>query len=184
MQTTHVSLSPLSLSLAITLLLQGVTADTTMAAVSEYSDGQPQAPTGSASSWSPTTEVAWSGTSSYDNPFTVYTSMTNSLGVITGMPSVVTSQPSQPALVTSQPPSATLPYYSGYYYNTSTTAPTTLTTSTVLASASNNDGVFTTASSSGSAIATFAQVTGAAVSNKMAGAGVGLAIAALGFSLL
>lgn len=36
----------------------------------------------------------------YSNPFTIYTSMTNSLGVITGMPAVVTSQPTQAAVAT------------------------------------------------------------------------------------
>lgn len=36
----------------------------------------------------------------YSNPFTIYTTMTNSLGVITGMPAVATSQPSQAAKAT------------------------------------------------------------------------------------
>lgn len=35
----------------------------------------------------------------YSNPFTIYTTMTNSLGVITGMPAVVTAQPSEAAVV-------------------------------------------------------------------------------------
>lgn len=38
----------------------------------------------------------------YTNGFTSYLTETNSLGVVTGMPSVVTSQPSQPAAVTAQ----------------------------------------------------------------------------------
>ncbi|KAF2431086.1 hypothetical protein EJ08DRAFT_649166 [Tothia fuscella] len=42
----------------------------------------------------------------YENPLTEYLTQTNSLGVITGMPTqpaVVTSIPTQPAVVTSQP---------------------------------------------------------------------------------
>ncbi|KIW95267.1 uncharacterized protein Z519_03851 [Cladophialophora bantiana CBS 173.52] len=169
-----------------------------MSAVSQISDGQPQGPvastslpTESSTSWSSsiTEEVSSWPTSSYENPFTIYTSMTNSLGVITGMPSVVTSQPTQPAVITSQPVSPTLPSYSGYYYGngSSTTSaqsissgPTTLVTSTVGESPYN--GVSTT--SSGTSMATFAQVTGAAVTNRVAGACLGLLVAALGFSLL
>ena len=115
----------------------------------------------------------------------MYTSMTNSLGVITGMPEVVTSQPTQPAVVTSQPVSPTLPSYSGYYYNTTSTASklSTMATSTVVASASNNNGVFSTTAGT-SASSAFAQATGAAVSNKVTGVGLGLVVAALGFSLL
>jgi len=175
-------------------LLRSTLADSTMLAISEYPDGQPQAPGGQtsypydpSSSWtssvSVTTSVSWPS-SSYDNPFTIYTSMTNSLGVITGMPAVVTSQPTQPAVVTSQPVSPTLPSYSGYYYNTTSTTSglSTLSTSTVPVSASNN-GVFTTTPSRISS-PTLAQATGAAVSNKVAGAGFGLMVAALGFSFL
>lgn len=43
----------------------------------------------------PSTTPAASSWVPYSNPFTIYTTMTNSLGVITGMPAVVTSQPSQ-----------------------------------------------------------------------------------------
>jgi len=43
------------------------------------------------------------------NPATQYTTQTNSMGVITGMPAVVTSQPIQPGVVTSQPLPASLP---------------------------------------------------------------------------
>ena len=194
MYTTKPSLS--SLTLAITLFLQATVADTTMPVVSEYPDGQPQAPTATASSPSDfssssltasTTAISWPiSSSSYDNPFTIYTTMTNSLGVITGMPSVWTSQPSQPAVVTSQPSSATLPTYSGYYYNTTSSgsAATTMATSAVVASASNNNGVFTTTSSSRTSAPTIATVTGAASSNKIAGAGVGFIIAAFGFCML
>ncbi|MCJ1407042.1 Glycoside hydrolase 18 protein [Ptychographa xylographoides] len=57
-------------------------------AVTEFTDGQPQAPTSSA----------------YTNPFTSYLTETNSEGVVTGMPSVVTSMPTSiPAVVTSMP---------------------------------------------------------------------------------
>lgn len=183
MHTSQMSLS--SLALAVVLLLQTANADTTMPAVSEYYDGQPQAGTWSSdpsSTWeASTTEFSWPS-SSYDNPFTIYTSLTNSLGVITGMPSVWTSQPTQPAVVTSQPVSPTLPTYSGYYYNTTSSAPSTTVGLTTLATS----GTFaaTTTTSSNSPAPTFAQVTGAASSSKMAGAGLGLVVAALGFCLL
>ncbi len=42
--------------------------------------------------------------SSVNNPFTIYLSQTNSLGVVTGMPPLITSEPS---LITSQPAIAT-----------------------------------------------------------------------------
>ncbi|KAL6251017.1 hypothetical protein RBB50_001225 [Rhinocladiella similis] len=171
---------------------QGSEADltSTVFGVSQISDGQVQAPPATAS------------TSSYENPFTIYTTQTNSLGVITGMPSVVTSQPS---VVTSQPVSPTLPSYSGYVYansttsaanssgsETTTTAGGQSTTSTGSGSASGATLVTSTrgasaggaSSASSSASPTFAQATGGAVSNKVAGAGVGLVVMGLGFSLL
>ena len=184
MQTT------ISLSVTLALLLHSMAtlADaSTMTAISQIPDGQPQAP---ATSWpSGSTSQFWSSlpgatvishpSSSYENPFTIYTTETNSLGVITGMPSVVTSQP---AVVTSQPATPTLPHYSGYAYGNSTESstapPTTLATSTVVASASHGEHTSATAS------ATFAQSTGGAVANKVAGAGIGLIVLGLGFSML
>ncbi|KAJ9632853.1 hypothetical protein H2204_007583 [Knufia peltigerae] len=149
----------------------------TVPGVSQISDGQIQA--------TATTM------SSYENPFTMYTTETNSLGVITGMPSVVTSQPS---VVTSQPASPTLPSYSGYVYANSTSASsqTTMTggqNTTLTGSMSATTMATSTASGSGSggassASPTFAQATGGAVSNKVAGAGIGLVVMGLGFSLL
>ena len=185
MYTSQLCLS--TISLAVTLLLQTTHAATTVAAVSEYPDGQPQAPPATVSSAWPTysASIGWPVTSStpYENPFTIYTTMTNSLGVITGMPAVWTSQPSQPAVVTSQPPSATLPYYSGYYYNTTTSASTSTMTGSY--SMSTMTTTTTTGSSSKSAVPTFAQVTGAAVSSrKVAGAGVALVVAAIGFCMV
>lgn len=48
------------------------------------------------SSWTSAQVVSSSASSvPYSNPFTVYTTQTNSAGVITGMPAVVTSQPSE-----------------------------------------------------------------------------------------
>ncbi|EXJ58520.1 hypothetical protein A1O7_05946 [Cladophialophora yegresii CBS 114405] len=188
MHTTQLSLSFLSLALSF-LFQVGTAQDTTLSAVSEYPDGQPQAP--------PTAAVASSSsvpsTSSYENPFTIYTSMTNSLGVITGMPSVVTSQPTQPAVITSQPQSPTLPSYSGYYYNTTSSAsvpvsssPTTLATSmTAVASGTSSSEGSSTGSSSSSSSPAIPQATGgAAALNKITGAGVGLVVAALGFCML
>lgn len=190
----------MSLVMAL-LLLQSTTSNaltsspllSTVNAASQIPDGQVQAPasapTDSTSWWAtlPGKTVISSG--SYENPFTIYTSMTNSLGVITGMPAVVTSQP---AVWTSQPVSPTLPSYSGFAYSNGTTTssssvgvptpttsdmgPSTMATSTVTPT----QGFAATTSGS----ATFAQATGGAISNKLAGAGVGLLVAALGFSLL
>jgi len=44
----------------------------------------------------------------YSNIETLYTTETNSLGVVTGMPDPVTTQPGQPAEVTSQPAAASI----------------------------------------------------------------------------
>nr|POE50154.1 hypothetical protein CFP56_71617 [Quercus suber] len=46
---------------------------------------------------------------SYLNDETTFLTQTNSLGVVTGMPSVITSQPSLPAGVSTQPEVATIP---------------------------------------------------------------------------
>lgn len=185
----HTSIGFGALSLA--LLLVPSTAQSTVSGISQLSDGQVQAPTSSILSPS-TTEtladpVATTTTSeSYENPFTIYTTQTNSLGVITGQPSVVTSQPD---VVTSQPPSATLPSVSGYWYGNSSSIatetsaesnvlPSTLATSTVTGSGSSS------VTGSRSATATFAQATGAAASGKIVGSGLGFVILALGFSML
>jgi hypothetical protein len=197
MHSTQLHLSSLLLSILLLIHSTTITANpapvpqdltSTMTAISQLSDGQVQAPTDSSTDSS---LLASSSTSSYENPFTIYTTQTNSLGVITGMPSVVTSQPSA---VTSQPASPTLPSYSGYVYANSTTitttgssateaqtptstAPrsgTTLATSTVVASGSGATN----------ASPTLAQATGGAVSNQVAGAGIGLVVLGLGFSLL
>jgi hypothetical protein len=160
-------------------------AGSTMTAVSQIGDGQIQAPT--SGSWT---------TSSSDNPLTSsYTSPTNSPGVVTGMPSVVTSQPQA---VTSQPSSPALPGYSSTYTNGTTTttgegpaiqngttaattaSPTPLRTSTVVVSG--ESGVTTSIATASGTL--FATATGAAVSNHFAGAGVGLLVLGLGFSLL
>ncbi|KAK5457027.1 hypothetical protein LTS15_004808 [Exophiala xenobiotica] len=156
-----------------------------MTAISQLSDGQVQAPTDSS------TDSSLLTSSSYENPFTIYTTQTNSLGVITGMPSVVTSQPSA---VTSQPASPTLPSYSGYVYANSTTITTTgssateAQTQTSTASRSGTTLATSTVVASGSgatnASPTLAQATGGAVSNQVAGAGIGLVVLGLGFSLL
>ncbi|RVX73080.1 hypothetical protein B0A52_02206 [Exophiala mesophila] len=128
-----------------------------------------------------------SSSGSYENPFTIYTTQTDSLGVITGQPSVVTSQPE---LVTSQPAAATNPTLSGYWYGNETTstsaeststedATTTLATSTVPVESTEGG-----ASGSRSASASLAVATGAAVSNQVAGAGLALVVLGLGFSML
>jgi hypothetical protein len=176
-----------SVALTVTLLLHGTAAVTTVPAISQISDGQPQAPTATWSaaseSWSSAASEWTSGTASYENPFTIYTTQTNSLGVITGMPSVWTSQPSQPPLVTSQPVSPTLPTYSGYYYNT--TSSSMPTSSALVGTASSMMTSFTTTGSSSSGISpTFAQATGAAASSRVVGAAFGLVAAGLVFSLL
>lgn len=174
---------------------------TTVPAMSQISDGQPQAPYNTAVSGS---SVSWPTSSgSYENPFTIYTTQTNSLGVITGMPSVVTSQPS---VITSQPASPTLPSTSvvGYANSTMTTTTDSDTgtdqTSTLGAtslSQTTEAGTTANAGTSGSATATatansgstrasatFAQATGGAVSNRITVAGAGLVALGLGFSFL
>lgn len=180
-----------SISLTLALLSASTNAESTVTGVSQIWDGQIQAPTSTVAAWASsslgadpeiTTSTTWAP---YENPFTIYTTQTNSLGVITGHPAVVTSQPE---VVTSQPPSATLPSLSGYYYGNGTTTasstetteaqPTTLATSTVTGSGSSG------ASGSRSATATFAQATGAGMSSKVVGAGMGLVALAMGFSML
>ena len=184
-----------TISLALLAITSTTLAQSTVSDVSQIGDGQIQAPTDTASasvSLSSAADPALSSavttsTGSYENPFTIYTTQTNSLGVITGQPSVVTSQPE---VVTSQPPSATLPSVSGYYYGNGTAAvsdttaamPSTLETSTVTKSASGSGS--SGASGSSSASASFAQSTGAAVSTKVVGTGLGLVALALGFSML
>ena len=103
--------------------------------------------------------------------------MTNSLGVVTGMPSVVTSQP---AAVTEQPVSPTLPSYSGYAYGNSTTVGVTPTTMQTEAAASSTEQ----RSAPASASATIADSTGGADMNRVAGCGVALVLLGFGFSML
>jgi hypothetical protein len=185
----HTSTFSTILSLALfTFIIPTAIAQTTVPGVSEIPDGQIQVQPEDSSST--TTAIVSSSSAAYENPFTIYTSQTNSLGVVTGMPAVVTSQPlvatSQPDVITSQPSSAVLPTLSGFYYNTTTStsseassiAASTLTTSTVGASGSSGS------SGSRSASATIAQATGGAVANRVAGAGFGLVVLGLAFSLL
>ena len=59
-------------------------------------------------------DISTSGTTTqttvpYTNGFTSYLTQTNSLGVVTGMPSVETAQSALPPAVTSQPAVATIP---------------------------------------------------------------------------
>ncbi|KIW52319.1 hypothetical protein PV05_07965 [Exophiala xenobiotica] len=204
MHSSQLSLSSLLLSILLLIHSTTTTANpapvpqdstSTMTAISQIPDGQVQAPTDSS-----TDSSLWpssSSASSYENPFTIYTTQTNSLGVITGMPSVWTSQPSA---VTSQPASPTLPSYSGYVYaNTTTgagvsTSPASASGSTVASTLTSTASVSGTtlatstvvASESGATNAspTLAQATGGAVSNQVAGAGIGLVVLGLGFSLL
>jgi hypothetical protein len=162
----------LTIALATAALSQSTS---TVPGITQISDGQIQAPTDAIPS-GPGPEII-STSLPYDNPFTSYLTETNSLGVITGMPSVVTSQP---AVVTSQPVSPTLPSYSGYAYGNSTTVGVSGTAST-LATAT----VSATLSESATAISpTIGQSTGGADVNRVAGCGVALVVLGVGFSLL
>ena len=163
----------LLICLAVTTLSQSTVS---VNPVSQIPDGQPQAPINATSV--PVVEtpfVSSTTTVPYENPFTSYLSMTNSVGVVTGMPSVVTSQPSA---VTSQPISPTLPSYSGYAYSNSTTTSSSMSMSIVSASSS----VAAKESTSGTASATFAHATGGA--DRVAGAGLALLVLGVGFSML
>ncbi|MCJ1395032.1 hypothetical protein MMC18_007913 [Xylographa bjoerkii] len=81
--------------------------------VSEITDGQAQAPTSAVAPVSEFTDGQPQETtaSSYSNALTSLLSLTNSLGVVTGMPPVATSMPavitSMPAVATSMPTLAT-----------------------------------------------------------------------------
>lgn len=98
------------------------------------------------------------------------------------MPTVVTSQP---AVVTEQPVSPTLPSYSGYAYGNSTTVGVSATTlETVTSETAEASATPEEQSGSGTASATFAQATGGAELNRVAGTGVALVVLGLGFSLL
>jgi len=197
MQSSQLSLSALLLSILLLIHSTTITANpapipqdstSTMTAISQIPDGQVQAPTDSSTD-------SMLSSSSYENPFTVYTTQTNSLGVITGMPSVWTSQPSA---VTSQPASPTLPSYSGYVYANTTTgadvstasdsstteAPTLTSTMSVSGMTLATSTVVASQSRATNASPTLAQATGGAVSNQVAGAGIGLVVLGLGFSLL
>lgn len=132
---------------------------------------------------SPTTISSWSSWS-YENAFTIYTTQTDSLGVITGRPAVVTSQPE---VVTSQPPVATNPTLSGYWYGNSTTTTSSISqTSSAQSTTLATSTTATTVGSSGSrsGTAAIATATGGAVSNQVAGAGLALVVLGLGFSML
>jgi hypothetical protein len=133
--------------------------------ISQISDGQIQAPATTTTSSPP-----------YTNPFTSYTTETNSLGIITGMPSVVTSMP---AVVTSQP--------SVYMWNTTSTVaapetqgaantsiPTTMMTSATTSAADTSFSFGSGSTTTAAASASVAIGTGGAVANAVGGAGLGL----------
>ena len=172
----------LTLALATAALAQS-----TVNPVSQIADGQPQAPTGVPSGPGPEiiSTALPTETTPYTNAFTSYLSMTDSLGVVTGMPSVVTSQP---AAVTEQPVSPTLPSYSGYAYGNSTTVGVMASTMQTVASATQEASASASApeqqSGSASASATVGQSTGSAEVNRVAGCGVALMVLGVGFSLL
>lgn len=134
---------------------------------------EPWAPSVATSVWTGPQASSAPG-ASYTNPFTSYLTQTNSMGVVTGMPSVWTSQPAaatwQPKVITTQP----LPVMQ----NTTTYNHPTHSASTLWSTASQST------SSSMTPTPTFAQSTGGAASNKVAGAGAALVVMAVGFSLL
>ena len=143
--------------------------------VSEFSDGQPQAPTGAPSVVSSATPMVISS-SSYNNPMSSYMTETNSQGVVTGMPAVITSQPS---VITSQPVSPTLASLSGYYYNVTSAA-----NSTMMMTSATSVIAPVSISGSHSASAAIATATGGATSDRLVGAGVALLVLGAAFSML
>ena len=147
----------------------------TVQVVTEFPDGQPQAP-GSATSASPAPMSM-----SYTNPFTSLTSLTSSVGVVTGMPSVATSQPSvvisQPSIATSMP--------SSYGYSNTTTMPVMTSPKsnyTIISSTQTASGLPTSfsmaASSVGTTTAPSASIstTNAGVMRRVAGTSMALAV--------
>lgn len=100
----------------------------------------------------------------YSNPFTIYTTMTNSLGVITGMPAVATSQPSQPAVATACSGCASvLSQQSAWASSVGTLMSSSRPATTVVAVSSTGSSSTTQASASATtAQPSFAQRTGAA----------------------
>lgn len=134
----------------------------------------------------------------YSNPNTQYLTQTNSVGVVTGMPSVVTSQPAggvaittQPAVVTTQPILATIPAGLSTGLNTIPYGNTTVTVSmsgsiTSIISASKTtatSGSGAAASGSGASASGSGTATGASSSSSAgAGAHIKAGGAALGFA--
>ena len=156
----------------------------TMNAVSQITDGQIQAPTSTDLPTGPGPVIISTSLPSdtaYTNPFASYLSQTDSMGVVTGMPSVVTSQP---AAVTEQPVSPTLPSYSGYAYGNSTTVGVSASTMQTMASNSVQASEVVQPKDTATASATIAESTGGADMNRVAGCGVALAVLGMGFAML
>ena len=170
----------LTIALATAALAQDSTSTMTMNAVSQITDGQIQAPTDTGIPTGPGPVIV-STSVPYSNPFTSYLSQTDSMGVVTGMPSVVTSQP---AAVTEQPVSPTLPSYSGYAYGNSTTVGVSASTMQTMASNSVQASASVQPQGSASASATVSESTGGADMNRVAGCGVALAVLGMGFAML
>ncbi|KAK5947059.1 hypothetical protein PMZ80_001205 [Knufia obscura] len=121
----------------------------------------------------------------YSNPFTVYTSMTDSRGVITGMPAVATSQPSQADVATvcsgcASVMSAQESWSSmvSSIYSTSTPVPTSASSTMSSATSASSTG------SSASSSPTFEQSTGAASRSAVLSGGAVLAMIATVVALL
>jgi len=163
-----------------TLLLTLTAAQSTVTVqpVTQIADGQVQAP----QALNGTTTTA-----AYTNPFTSYTTQTDSLGVITGMPSVVTSQPavitSQPAVVTSQPSVAGV-IMTTSYANTTMATSARSSMSSVLMSASSSASSVRASAGSATSSASIEVSTGGAVNNRITGTGLGLVVLGGTFALL
>ena len=156
---------------------------------SDIAKGEVVAPTGTTVWWTPEStapsatsvqSVDWNKAASspavtqpsvpYSNPFTIYTSMTDSRGVITGMPAVITAQPSQAAVATicsgCAEVSSQQASYSSMVASLYSTSSTAVRSNTTMATATSQ-----VASSSASASATFRQ-SGAGSRNEVVGGAV------------
>lgn len=108
----------------------------------------------------------------YSNPFTIYTTMTNSLGVITGMPAVDTSQPSQAPKATVCSGCASVESAQASWSSMVSSLYSTVTPTAAAASASS----LTPSGTSTASSPNFSQDTNAAARREVLNSGAALAV--------
>ncbi len=149
-----------------------------------WSASQPQStPLALAATSSAPAVVTSQSSAQYSNAFTVYTSMTDSRGVITGMPAVATAQPSQAEVATvcsgcSSVASAEESWSSmvASIYSTSTLAAASANSTMSSATSATSTASSASSTSSATSSATFSQSTGAASRNIVCSGGAVLAM--------